>query len=81
MATKQEGNRCWGFKNTVTSKGPDSTMWGFGAFHDMPQGAEGVMSAGFCQVVLTSTRTHCIRSTSTHTSTSDSIAIGITIYY
>ena len=41
MATKQEGSRCWGFKNTVTSKGPDITKWGSGSLHAMPAGAEG----------------------------------------
>ena len=78
-ATKQEHSRCWGFKNTVTSKAPDSTKWGSGSLHAMPAGAEGVMNAGFCKVVLTSTRTHCIRSTSAHTNTSDSVAIGANI--
>ena len=57
----------------------DPTRWGSGSFHAMPAGSDGVMTPWFCQAVLIRTRTNCIRSTSTHTSTSDSMAIGITI--
>ena len=80
-ATKKSGERMWDVKNTICAKGPDKTKYGSGRYHDMPVGAEGVMNAGFCEAVLISTRTPCIRSTSTHTSTSDSIAIGIIIKY
>ena len=78
MATKDAG-RPWDYKNTMCGKGLDPTRWGSGSFHAMPAGTDGVMTPGFCQAVLIRTRTNCIRSTSTHTNTSDSIAIGITI--
>ena len=81
MATKGMG-RPWTFKNTMCAmKGEsDTSKWGSGSMHSM-QAGDGVMTPGFCKAVLIRTRTNCIRSTSTHTSTIDTIAIGITIYY
>ena len=82
-ATMRIHDRAWDFKNTVCSRPnlPDPTKWGSGRYHTFPKTKEGVMCDGFCTAVLTSTSTHCIRSTSTRTSNTDSIRICISIQY